>query len=104
MMLLAVTELLEKTNMQYGFASLCVVLLGILVWMIKNSNKINGDNSKALVDVIEKNNSVLAKLIDALKAVEKVEQDTRYSVEQLEKTVDDLHKHMLARPCVNKEK
>lgn len=90
--------LIDEKYIQFGFAGFAVILLGIIVWMIR----INGTQHKALVHVIEKNNTVLAKVIDAIKSVDRNEQELRFSVDKLEKTMDDLHKHMLSRPCIHR--
>ena len=44
---------------QYGFAGMCVVLLGILVWLISK-----------LLAILEKTNAVIAANTDAIKTVD----------------------------------
>jgi hypothetical protein len=51
---------------QYGFAGFCVILLGILVWMIKQ-----------LLTVLKENNKVIATNTQAIQAVHSITEETR---------------------------
>lgn len=105
--------LIDERYMQYGFAGICLILLGILVWMIRSQNGINQKNTDALIDVIQKNNSALAKVIDAVKSVERTEVETQKAVEtsqrDITKSVDNLTQEVagfkekfLSRPCITR--
>jgi len=111
-MLLA--TLINEEYIQWGFAGFCLILVGIIVWLIKTYNVINGKNSDALVDVIQKNNKVLAKVFDGLNAVKESDDQVKYSVEKLDaetKTankelldkVNDLRELIMSRKCMKKE-
>ena len=71
-----IASIIDKDYIQYGFAGFAIILLGILVWLIKERNSSDKESQKQLITVIEKNNSVLAKLIDVLRAIEIREEQT----------------------------
>ena len=106
--------LIDEKYIQYGFGGIVVILIGVVVWLIKSQNRINAGNQKtmvevinenkdSLVDVIQKNNKVLAKLIDTIKSAERTEEQTRESVKELTQTVTDMKEQLLARPCLRRE-
>jgi len=112
-MLLA--TLINEEYIQWGFAGFCLILVGIVVWLIKTHNTINGKNSDALVDVIQKNNKVLARVIDAINSMKESEDQVKYSVDKLSEStkesdkdllikVNDLRELIMSRPCIQKEK
>jgi len=111
---LLASTLINEEYIQWGFAGFCLILVGIVVWLINTHNKINGKNSDALVDVIQKNNKVLARVFDGLNAVKESDDQVKYSVENLQDSnkeshkdlsvkVDNLRELMLSRPCLKKD-
>jgi len=111
---LIASTLINEEYIQWGFAGFCLILVGIVVWLINTHNKINGKNSDALVDVITKNNKVLARVFDGLNAVKESDDQVKYSVEKLDdntkesakeltQKVDNLRELILARPCMKKK-
>lgn len=55
--------------MQYGFAGMCAVLLGIVVWMVDRSDQRFDkvlEMQKATNAVIERNTAAIANLADAV--------------------------------------
>ena len=111
---LIASSLINEEYIQWGFAGFCLILVGVIVWLIKTYNKINSDNNASLVDVIQKNNKVLARLFDGLNAVKESDDQVKYSVEKLNESqkesakdlldkVNDLRELILSRPCLRKE-
>lgn len=109
--MLAISELLGQGYMQLGFAGFCFMLIYFIVWLIKTHNKINGENTAALVNVIKENNKVLARVFDGLKSITESSKQVKYSVEkhdeevkkaekELAGKVDSLRELVLARPCM----
>ena len=103
-------ELIFQDYIQWGFAGFCFILVAIIVWLIKTYNSINERNSIALVNVIEKNNKVLANIFDGLKSVKESEDQLKYSISDHNSTVkeqsreislkvDNLRELLLSRPC-----
>ena len=113
-------ELFQQAYIQYGFAGLSIILLSFIIWLVKQLLESN----KQLVELIYKNNSVLARLIDTLNILEvdskEIRKDVKGSKEDIiEKTnefreefrsrqksldthVDGLKNEMLRRPCITK--
>lgn len=79
-------EILNNPIIQYGFAGMCAVLLGIVVWLIQK-----------LLDVIKENNSVIAKHNEILLQFSKTLTDT---VDLQVELKDKLN----TRPCIAKGK
>jgi len=105
--------LVDEKYVQLGFAGFCFLLIGVIVWMIKNHNKINSENSKALVGVIQENNKVLSGVTSALNTVKESEDQVKYSIKELGEAtgaenkeltgkVDKLRELILSRPCIHK--
>ena len=67
---------------QYGFAGLCAVLLGIIVWLIKELLVSMRDTRM----VLDKNNQVIADLSELTRDMLKLNRD--------------VHDKILARPCI----
>lgn len=67
---------------QWGFAGLCLILLGILVWLIRQ-----------LLEVLKENNRVISMNTDAIGKVGVTAENT------LDITVE-LKNEMLRRPCI----
>ena len=77
----------EPTNImtpivQYGFAGLCVVLLGILVWLIKE-----------LLVILKENNRVISANTQAIQQVD------RHSADALAIGIE-VKDELLKRPCI----
>ncbi|MDO8303435.1 MAG: hypothetical protein Q7T18_09355 [Sedimentisphaerales bacterium] len=70
---------------QYGFAGMCVVLLGILVWLISK-----------LLAILEKTNQVIAANTDAIKVV-----DTHAS--ETMTLLKDLRDRILKLKCIREQ-
>jgi len=80
----APADFLSNPVIQYGFAGMCVVLLGIVVWLIQK-----------LLDVIKDNNRIISEHNTLLAAINKVLQD---SVDVQVNIKDKLN----SRPCIAK--
>jgi F0F1-type ATP synthase membrane subunit b/b' len=76
------TRLLLNPVIQYGFAGLCVILLGILVWLVKQ-----------LLGVIDRNNEVIATNTLAIQAVDANAKEAKDVTIELK---DELYR----RPCI----
>lgn len=79
-----VTTSIMNPVIQWGFAGLSIVLLGILVWLIKQ-----------LLNVMDKNNEVIAANTQAIQRVDGHAEDT------LEVAVE-LKNELYKRPCLAK--
>jgi uncharacterized coiled-coil DUF342 family protein len=110
----AITNLIDEKYIQLGFAGFCLILIALVVWLIKTHNKINSDQNKALVDVIQKNNKVLAKVFDGLNSIKESEDQLKYSIERLStesncstkeisEKLNELQTVLKCRPCIKKE-
>jgi hypothetical protein len=108
-MLLA--ALVDEKYIQLGFAGFCFLLIGVIVWMIKNHNRINSENSKALIGVIKGNNEALSGVVGALDAVKESDDQVKYSIKEMDEhskdaskelsgKVDSLRELIMARPCM----
>lgn len=71
---------------QYGFAGMCVVLLGILVWLISK-----------LLAILEKTNQVIAANTEAIKVVDSHASETFAMLK-------DLRDRILQLKCVKDNK
>ena len=104
-MLLA--TLIDEKYIQLGFAGFCLILIGVVIWLIKTHNKINQDNHEALVDVIQNNNSALNSIReseDQVKySVDALSKDTRQAQKELAEKVDKLQLTLNLRPCMQKK-
>jgi hypothetical protein len=105
------SSIIDKDYIQYGFAGFAFVLLGVVIWLIVVMLKNGKDQSDKLVGVIEKSNSISAKLIDAIKSLGLKEEhakesmdmfrtETQASFKDIEGKIDDLREKILARPCM----
>jgi len=81
-----VTTNLMTPVMQYGFAGFSVILLGILIWLIRE-----------LLKVLKENNIVIAANTQAIQAVDKHSADTL-------SVAIELKDELLKRPCIAKFK
>jgi len=70
------TQIIDAQWVQFGFAGFSAVLLVFLFWLVKR-----------LLTVIEKNNSVLAKLIDTMKEHTAHETTTAKAIEKIDNSV-----------------
>lgn len=68
--------------MQGGFAGLCVVLLGIVVWLIKQ-----------LLKVLEQNNAVITANTHAILDINNLQTEHK-------RLLTNIHDTLLQRPCV----
>lgn len=80
------TEILTNPTVQYGFAGMCAALLGIIVWLIQK-----------LLDVIDKNNNVIAEHTKLLSSFSKTLTDT---IDLQVELKDKLN----TRPCIRGDK
>ena len=110
----AIASLIDEKYIQLGFAGFCLILVGVIIWLIKTQNKINAANNIALVNVIEKNNEALAKVCDGLNSIKDSEDQVKYSVDKLSneskeaakdlsEKVTELQIELKCRPCMKKE-
>jgi len=67
---------------QYGFAGFCFVLLGIIVWLIRN-----------LLQVLKANNDVISENTGAIRELAK-------TVTEMALLQRNIHDRLLARPCI----
>jgi len=112
--MMLISSIVDESYIQLGFAGFAFMLIGVIVWMIKDNNKINAESSAALVSVIQGNNEAISGVTVALNAVKESDDQVKYSIEkmdecskgasrELSKKVDNLREMMLARPCMKKE-
>lgn len=90
---LASTAIIEQELIQYGFAGMSMVLIGIIVWLITK-----------LIEVIQKNNSVIAKLIDTIKSQDESHKKTETKIDDLIKVINKHNELFLVRPCMLQHK
>lgn len=76
------TSVIMSPLLQYGFAGFSIVLLGVLVWLIRE-----------LLSVLKENNRVIAENTQAIIAVDK---NTTNAFEIMGEIKDEL----LKRPCI----
>jgi type II secretory pathway component PulC len=90
--------------MQGGFAVLCLIILAILFWTIKQ-----------LISLITKNNSIVAKFIDSNKDSTQASKDLKIEVKEemqgvklelkgVQDGFNDLEKELLKRPCIQTDR
>ena len=75
-------KLIFSPVIQYGFAGFCVILLGIIIWMIKR-----------LLGVLEKNSEVISANTNAIQNTQRTMTETR----DLTIEVKDI---LNQRPCI----
>ncbi len=71
---------------QLGFAGLCLILLAIIVWLIRQ-----------LLQVIERNNQVISQMTEVIRDVDE-------HIHANGRVMDDLRDRLLARPCIRRER
>lgn len=79
--------------LQFGFAGLSVVLLGILVWLVKQFLAAIQRHNEALVEVVKDTTEVIKDNTAAIAAVGAKDD------EQLE-ILREMEKRLLTRPCL----
>jgi hypothetical protein len=83
------TSLIEQSYIQYGFAGVTLILLGIVVWMVRQ-----------LIAVINKNNKVLARVFDGLNSVKNAEEQVKEEIIEVKCEVRGLRDEIIRRPCI----
>ncbi len=73
------TDIISSPVIQYGFAGFCVLLLSFIFWL-----------TKQLLEVIRKNNSILAKLIETINKVDRRAVRIENSVKELNNRISNL--------------
>ena len=83
--------------MQFGFAGLSAVLLGVLIWLVKLFIGTITEHNSTLVDVTKDTTTEIEKNTAAIAAsFEKVHEVHARQLNVLEKT----HQELLKRPCI----
>jgi hypothetical protein len=89
-------------EMQYGFAALCVMLIGVIVWLIKRN-----PSGKELLEVLSGTNDVIKANTAAINLVKGgIDDHEQAAGERLKKhsaTIAELRDKLIARPCIAKE-
>jgi len=85
----ATTQILSNPAIQWGFAGFCLILLGIVVWMVKNLQIAYGENRKLLAETVK----VIADNTQAIKAVDQGQSDSK-------NVLIELKTELLRRPCL----
>jgi len=75
-------EHLFSPFMQYGFAGLCFVLIGVICWLMRQVI----DVLRATSQVIERNTSAIDRL--------------NTSTHRVERAVNEMRDELLKRPCI----
>ncbi len=78
----SVSEILLNPVIQYGFAGFCLLLLGIIVWLMRQ-----------LLAVLKQTNQIIAANTDVIERV-----DSRTG--ELLTLNRSLHDKLIARPCI----
>jgi len=81
-------DVISNPIIQYGFAGFCVVLLGIMVWLIKQ-----------LLQVLKENNKIIASNTEAIQQINNTGKETREEVKEAKLAVYSLRDALLKRPC-----
>lgn len=103
MMVTEAGGLMTEVYVQYGFAGFAGVLLTILVWMMRVDRADRQKSNDALVEVIQNNNKVLAKLHDSANAQIESERGLRETLKETRDEVSQLGKELMKRKCLVKE-
>lgn len=91
-------ELLKVTQeyIQYGFAGFAFCLLIVVVWQIWGQRS----DRKELIEVINRSNSVQAKLIDMIKMSERTNSDIKEKQAEIKNEIVKMKDEFLRRPCM----
>lgn len=81
-------DLIGNPVIQWGFAGFCLILTGIIIWLIKQLLKVMGENNK----VITKNTETIRDTNTAITAV--INQNNEQTV-----TIRQLREDLMSRPC-----
>jgi len=84
-------QLITEAYIQYGFAGLSFILIGIIVWMITQ-----------LISVINNNNKVLAKLHDTANSSIEADEKLREAIKETKDEIRGFKDELLKRPCISK--
>jgi len=95
MNLAVVNELINKDYIQYGFAFFSLVLIGVIVWLLMKFVKVHDK----LINVIEKNNKVLAQFIDEVKLIRSEQHEMRDSIVKFRDEFSEVRIDWAKRPC-----
>lgn len=79
-------EQLFSPFMQYGFAGLCFVLIGVICWLMRQVI----DVLRATNQVIERNTAAIDKM--------------NIATGRVERSLHELRDELLKRPCIAREK
>lgn len=82
-------HLLASAPIQYGFAGLCIILLGILVWLIQQ-----------LIRTIEGCNAVIGRNTEAMREISSTTREVRKVAEATRDELAHLNTTIVARPCI----
>ncbi len=87
----AMPDIVLQPMVQYGFLGFAAVLLGIVIWMIRQQNF----DRKELIALLRDNQSVIAENTTSNHALVEMVTDEL-------KLTRSLHDKLLARPCIAK--
>ena len=80
------TQILSNPVIQYGFAGLCLILLGFLAWLVKR-----------LLGVLEQTTAVIK---DNTQIIGTLKEES----DEVRTILGDVRDRLLARPCIAKGK
>lgn len=79
------TSLVQNPIIQWGFAGFCLVLLGIIVWLVKR-----------LLKVLEDNNTIILGNTQAIR-------ENVASTQELLRETRNMRDRLLTRPCLREK-
>lgn len=82
-------EVISSPTIQYGFAGLCMVLLGIIVWLIKQ-----------LLLVLKENNKIIGKNTEAVTQLIGANKEAKQESENLKTSVYSMRDKLMQQPCM----
>ena len=90
------TAILTNPGIQYGFAFVCLVLISVLVWVLKNVFKLFRENHSVIRDNTHSNTA----LRDCIDESRKDGDRRAVAVYEMAKTLEHVATLLHARPCL----
>jgi len=82
-------EVLSNPVIQYGFAGFCIILIGVIIWLIKQ-----------LLNVINTSNKVISANTAAIESLKGSNEQTNHEIECVQTAVYSLRDKVVQRPCI----
>ena len=86
-------EILFDPVIKYGFVGLAPVLLAIIVWLVTK-----------VLNVVNRNTEAMVRHAEVTTEIKSVMSGVKQSINNHNVAVNDLHKQLLQRPCLQERK